>query len=348
MGTRREPPGEHAAPAAEVSRATRPRYIAERVAREPVHIYAPSRSFAETLVAALPDRDCEIWDDAAAVLAGLPDARCVVAGSLPPGAAARATQLRWLHALGGGVDALTGELPPAASLVRVTGVCEAAVSEHAWALLLALARELPLACEQQRARVWRPFATRQLAGCTLGVLGLGAIGGRIAALGRSFGMRVLGTRRGLPATTNPGPAEPGVSVHPPDATATVLAAADFVVVALPRTPATRGLLGPELLARMRPGSRLVVISRGGIVDESALIDRLRCGAIAGAALDVAAEEPLPPDSPLWGAPNLLLTPHVAGWSPDYARQVAAVVRTNLEHIAAGRAPPGLVDPARGY
>ena len=318
------------------------------MARDTVYIHAPNRSFAEALVAGLPRRRCEIWDDTAALLAGLPDARCVVAGSLPPGAAARAGQLRWLHALGGGVDALVGELPPAASLVRVTGVCEAAVSEHAWALLLALARELPLACEQQRARVWRPFATRQLAGCTLGVLGLGAIGGRIAAAGRGFGMRVLATRRGGRSATDPGPGEPEVCVYPPEATATVLAAADFVVVALPRTPATRGLLGPEMLGCMRPGARLVVISRGGIVDESALIDRLRCGAIAGAALDVAAEEPPPPDSPLWGAPNLLLTPHVAGWSPDYARQVAAVVRANLEHIDAGRTPPGLVDHVHGY
>lgn len=308
-----------------------------------MHIHAPDPEFARTLVAALPGRRCEIWGDAAAVLRGLPAARCVIAGSLPPGAGARAERLRWVHALGAGVDGLVGELPPEVQVVRVTGMHEDAVSEHAWALVLALARELPLACEQQRGRVWRPFATRGLAGRTLAVLGLGEIGGRVAGLGLGFGMRVLATRRDASRT-----APPGVEVHPPEATAKVLAAADFVVVALPRTPATQGLLGAELLAALRPGARLVNVGRGGIVDEAALLERLRCGAIAGAALDVTAAEPPPPDSPLWGAANLLLTPHVAGWSPDYAGRVAAVVRANLEQIDRGEAPRGLVDRVRGY
>ncbi len=155
-------------------------------------------------------------------------------------------------------------------------------------------------------------------------------------------MRVIGTRRRTGAVA-------GVDeVLAPEATAEALAAADFVVVALPRTPATRGLLDAAMLARMRPGACLVVVSRGGIVDEAALVERLRDGALAGAALDVAAEEPLSGDSPLWSAPNLLLTPHVGGWSSDYARRVAAAVAADLKRIDRGERPAGLVDRAHGY
>lgn len=307
-----------------------------------VHIHAPGRRFAEVVAAALPGRRCEIWDDEADVLAGIGAAEVVIAASLPAGAAGRAVRLRRVHALGVGVDALVPGLAPAVEVVRVTGVSEAAVSEHAWALLLALARQIPLAVAQQQQRVWRPFPARRLAGATLAVLGLGAIGGRVAAAAAGFAVRVIGTRRRTGAVA-------GVdAVLAPEATAEALAAADFVVVALPRTPATRGLLDAAMLARMRPGACLVVVSRGGIVDEAALVERLRDGALAGAALDVAAEEPLSGDSPLWSAPNLLLTPHVGGWSSDYARRVAAAVAADLERIDRGERPAGLVDRAHGY
>jgi len=312
------------------------------MADECVYILAPSREAAATLIDALPGRRCVVWTDEASARAGLPEAELLIAGSLPAGTAALAGRLRWVHALGAGVDALLPELPAGAQLMRVTGVHEATMCEHAWALILALTRQLAVAVAQQDLQVWRRFPAASLAGRTLAVLGLGAVGGRIAAVGAAFGMRVIGTRRsGRPV---PGVAE----LYPPTATREAIAAADVVVVTLPLTSATRGLLGAEMLAAMRPGARLVVIGRGGVIDEDALVARLRSGALAGAALDVTASEPLPPGSPLWGAPNLLLTPHMAGWNPDHGRRVAAVIAANLDRRDRGLAPLGLVDRARGY
>lgn len=309
---------------------------------ECVYILAPSREAAAALLAALPGRRCVVWTDEASARAGLPAAELLIAGSLPVGTAALAGRLRWVHALGAGVDALLPELPAGAQLMRVTGVHEATMCEHAWALILALTRQLAVAVAQQDARVWRRFPAASLAGRTLAVLGLGAVGGRIAAVGAALGMRVIGTRRsGRPV---PGVAE----LYAPAATREAIAAADVVVVALPLTPATRGLLGAEMLAAMRAGARLVVIGRGGVVDEEALVARLRSGALAGAALDVAASEPPPPDSPLWGAPNLLLTPHMAGWNPGHIERVAAVIAANLDRRDRGLTPLGLVDRVRGY
>jgi len=309
---------------------------------ERVYILAPGREAAAPLLAALAGRRCVVWTDEASARAGLPEAELLVAASLPAGTAALAGRLRWVHALGAGVDTLLPELPAGAQLLRVTGVHEATMCEHAWALILALTRQLAVAVAHQDARVWRRFPATSLAGRTLAVLGLGAVGGRIAAVGAALGMRVIGTRRsGRPV---PGVAE----LFAPAATREAVAAAEVVVVTLPLTPATRGLLDAGLLAAMRPGAYLVVLGRGGVVDEDALVARLRSGALAGAALDVTASEPPPPDSPLWGAPNLLLTPHMAGWSPDHARRVAAVVAANLDRRDRGLPPLGLVDRARGY
>lgn len=316
-----------------------------RVAFEVVHVLAPGRQFAEALVTALGGRRCVVWADDAEALAGMPEAECVVAGWLPAGTRARAGRLRLVHALGAGVDRLIAEVPAEVPLLRAAELTAVQVCEHAWGLILALARRVPLAVEQQRALRWQQFAGHGLHGRTLGVLGLGAIGGRVAAIGAAFGMRVIGTRRRARALRV---GDEGVVEHAPAATRAVLAAADVVVVALPRTPATSGLLGADMLAAMRPGALLVVVSRGGIVDEEALVDRLRAGQLAGAALDVTAEEPLPPGSPLWQAPNLLLTPHVGGWSQDYARRIGGVVRMNLDRMARGLPPLGVVDRVHGY
>lgn len=312
-----------------------------------VHVLAPGGEFAASLVAALAGRRCVVWADPAAALAGLGEAECVVAGALPAGARARVRRLQVVHALGAGVDGLLAELPPEVVVVRAAELTASEVCEHAWALILALARQVPLAVEQQRGGVWRPYAAQGLAGRTLAVLGLGAIGGRVAALGAALGMTVIGTRRRARAGTA-GAAVHGVVEHGPGATRVVVAAADVVVVALPRTAATTGLLGADMLAAMRPGALLVVVSRGGIVDEQALVDRLRGGHLGGAALDVTAEEPPGPDSPLWRAPNLLLTPHVGGRTPDYARRLGGVIRMNLDRLERGLPPLGLVDRLHGY
>lgn len=319
------------------------RWYTAAVGLDVVHVLAPGGGFAEELIAALAGRRCVLWADAEAALAGLPEAVCVVASTLPAGSRARAGRLRVVHALGAGVDGLLPEVPPDVQVLRAAEMTATEVCEHAWALILALARQVPLATQQQRERRWQAYAARGLAGRTLAVLGLGAIGGRVAAIGGAFGMRVIGTRRRAREATSTSVVE-----HPPAATRAVLAAADVVVVALPRTPATTGLLGADMLAAMRPGALLVVVSRGGIVDEEALCERLRGGQLGGAALDVTAEEPLPVTSPLWGAPNVVITPHVGGWTPDYARRIGGVVRMNLDRLDRGLRPLGLVDRVHGY
>jgi D-2-hydroxyacid dehydrogenase (NADP+) len=308
-----------------------------------VHVLAQDPAFAAGLVAALGGRRCEVWRDDAEALAGLSTAQCVVAWSLPPGSRARAGELKLVHALGAGVDGLLGEVPPGVAVVRAAELTAGEVCEHAWALVLALARRLPLAIEQQRERVWRPFAAQGLAGRTLAVLGLGAIGGRVAAIGAAFGMRVIGTRRRARDTS-----ATAVVEHRRRRRGRCWRRPMSWWSRCRRRRRRRGCSGADMLAAMRPGALLVVVSRGGIVDEEALVERLRSGLLAGAALDVAAIEPLPRESPLWHAPNLLRTPHVGGWTPDYARRIGGVIRMNLDRLERGLAPLGLVDRLHGY
>jgi phosphoglycerate dehydrogenase-like enzyme len=216
------------------------------------------------------------------------------------------------------------------------------MSEFALALLLALAKRIPHALEQQRAHVWKPYGMAQLEGRTLGILGLGAIGEALATKARALGLRVIGTRRGGE------PVACADLVLGPDGTERLLRESDFVVVLLPLTPETRGAIAARELGWLRPTALLVDLARGGIVDEAALAEALRARKLAGAALDVFAEEPLPASSPLWDAPNLILTPHVAGLSPDYMNRLAEIVVENLARVEADRPLVNPVDRARGY
>lgn len=306
-----------------------------------VDIFHPQPGVAAALAAAMPDRRCRAIADPAALLARIPDLEVLIAPSLPHGSWDMSPRLRLVHAVGAGADGLLA-VPRRVPIACARGLFAPEVAEHAWALILALERRLPLALEQQRGRLWRPYAPRSLAGLTLGVLGLGAIGRRIAHIAGALGLRVVGTR------FRPG-AVPGVErVLDPGGTAEVFAAADILVVALPLTPATRGLLDHTALSALRPGASLVVVSRGAIVDEAALVAHLQTGAIRAAALDVAADEPLPADSPLWSAPHLLLTPHVAGLGTGSGPRLVALIRDNLARLDAGQPPHDVVDRDRSY
>ena len=213
-------------------------------------------------------------------------------------------------------------------------------AELALGLLFAAARRIVEADREVRSgawtRAWDPSGLlgRALHGATLGVIGLGAIGRAVAARGRALGMRVLGwsrTRRDVP----------GVEPVPLDA---LLERSDFVSVHVALTPGTRGLLGAGALARIRRGAILVNTARGGIVDEEALADALRAGRLAGAALDVFAREPLPPDSPLLGAPNLILTPHIGSATVATRARMAELAVDNLLAGLAGRPLPHCANP----
>jgi phosphoglycerate dehydrogenase-like enzyme len=178
------------------------------------------------------------------------------------------------------------------------------------------------------------FAKREdeLGGKTLLVVGLGRIGGRLAQLAKAFDLRVLGIRR------NPEAGGGGTdAVYGMDRLNEILPQADFVALTCPLTPETEGLIGAEALRRMKPSAVLVNVARGRCVDEAALIEALREGRIAGAALDVTTEEPLPAASPLWGMENVLITPHTAGETCRYEDNVLDILLDNLDRLWRGEA-----------
>lgn len=249
-----------------------------------------------------------------------------------------APRLRFIQSASAGVDQYGREVLQGAGirLASAQGVNARAVAEHALALILALARRLPEARDNQQQRVWRgmigDFARREdeLGGKTLVVVGLGRIGGRLARLASAFDMRVIGVRRD-PAAGG----EHVESVHALAELPALLPLADFVVLTCPLTPDTEGLIDGRALAAMKPSAHLVNVARGRCVDEAALIQALQDGAIAGAALDVTTTEPLPGSSPLWAMPNVLITPHTAGETCRYEDNVLDLLMDNLERLWRG-------------
>ena len=211
------------------------------------------------------------------------------------------------------------------------GVNANAVAEHAMALMLALVRHIHTGRDHQRARHWRGMISSlderedELAGKRLLVYGLGGIGSRLALLARAFGMHVCGVRRDT--RVRPDAVD---ELHSPDALLRLLPEVDFVVLACPLTDETRGVVGARALEAMRRGAFLVNVARGGCVDEPALVAALRAGEIAGAGIDVTADEPLPPDSPLWDLENVVLTPHTAGETRRYEDNVIDILLENVD------------------
>ncbi len=260
--------------------------------------------------------------------------------------------LRWVHVTSAGVDRLPlAEL--AAAGVRLTnarGQHAEAMADHSFGLLLALSRRIATCVLDQQTHTWgrRGLAVpEELAGRRLGILGFGSIGRAIARRAQAFGMDVWAVRRH--PWTEPPP--PGVSRMLGASRAEfleLLRACDDVVSVLPSTEQTRGLFDAAAFAVMRPGSRLLNLGRGDVLDEAALDAALRAGTLAGAGCDCLPREPLPPDSPLWSAPNLVITPHIGGMHPDYDRRAVATFAANLTRYCQGEPLHNLVDLAAGY
>lgn len=250
----------------------------------------------------------------------------------------RAKRLRYIQSIGAGTDQFSRELLSARGirLASARGVNGRAVSEHAMALILALTRRIPEARDNQAKRIWRDMIgdpTRredELGGKTVIVVGIGAIGGRFAQIAKAFDMRVIALRRD-PALGK-GAAD---SVHATSDLKALLPEADFVVLTCPLTKETEKLIDAEALQRMKHSAYLVNCARGRCVDEPALHEALRQGSIAGAALDVTVEEPLPPSSPLWAMENVLITPHTAGETRRYEETVLDILLDNLDRLWRG-------------
>ena len=279
--------------------------------------------------------------DAAALQAALATADVlVVSGLWRNELLQHAPKLRFIQSIGAGTDQFDRAALAARGvrLASAAGVNARAVSEHALALILALARRLPEARDNQHKHVWRgmigDIAAREdeLGGKTLLVVGLGRIGGRLAQLGRAFDMKVIGVRRD-PAGGLNGADE----VHPLSALPDLLSQADFVALTCPLTTETTGLIDAAAFARMQPGAYLINCARGRVVVEDALIAALQSGQIAGAGIDVTHDEPLAPDSPLWDLPNALITPHTGGETRRYEDNVLDILLENLARLGRGEA-----------
>lgn len=275
-----------------------------------------------------------------------PSAEIMLGWSVPEEAVRRAPQLRWIHSTGAGVDALLfPEIMSREITLTTSSGIHRSVVEHVFAVMLVLTRRLHLALRDQLQRKWdrhRASGGEDLHGKTLGVLGMGTIGTEIAQKARAFGMHVIGMRR----TASP---VPGVDeVVGSDGLHAVLRASDAVVVALPLTVHTKGLIGEEAFRTMKPSAFFINIGRGPIVQEQALISALRERRIAGAALDVFEREPLPADSPLYEFENVIITPHVSGTTPAYMDRAVPLFCENLHRYLRGEPLRNLVDKELGY
>jgi len=235
-------------------------------------------------------------------------------------------------------------------------------AEHALALLLALGHHLPDMLADQTRTEWsaerlRRYLPKELIGSTVGIIGYGSIGQRLARLLHSFQVTILASKRDLLSPSGEdfqvdGQGDPNAELvrrlYPSQAVRSMLKECDAVVVTVPLTAETKGLVGAQQLAALKPGAFLVDVSRGGVVDHDALVAALKKGQLAGAGLDVFAEEPLPADSPLWSLPNVIISPHVAGLSAHYMDRAFTLFKENLRRYLAGEQLLNRIDLDRGY
>ncbi|MGI8702364.1 MAG: D-2-hydroxyacid dehydrogenase [Nocardioidaceae bacterium] len=257
--------------------------------------------------------------------------------------------LRWIQGTAAGVGevvrraGLTEDALARVAITSASGVHAGPLAEFAIFGLLAFTRELPHLLADAQARRWEHYPVGELAGRTLLVVGLGAIGREVARLAAAFGMRVLAVNR-------TGKADVGSvdEIHPTSALAELLPIAHAVVVTLPLTEETQGLLDAAAIGRMQTGAIVVNVGRGGVIDEEALIPALQDGRLAGAALDVFTIEPLPEDSPLWRLPNVLISPHNAALSVRENERLVDLFSGNLRRYLRGEKLVNLVDPDLFY
>lgn len=276
----------------------------------------------------------------------------------------QAPNLRWVQFHFAGIDQVLDH-PLLRSDVVVTTLSGAAapqMGEYALMALLALGHRMPRMIKDKLEKRWAEdrfdrFRPRELRGSTVGIVGYGSIGREVARLCRAFGATVLASKRDVmqpedAGYTPDGMGDPGSAdverLYPAQAIGSMVSICDFVVVTVPLTPETRGLVGRNVFKQMKAGAFLVDLSRGGVVDHGALLEALQDKRLAGAMLDVYPVEPLPENSPLWDMPNVLLSPHIAGASGAYFERATVLFRENLRRYLDGQELLNRFDPRRGY
>jgi phosphoglycerate dehydrogenase-like enzyme len=284
---------------------------------------------------------------------------------------AQVPKLRWIQLDTSGVDHLSQHpiwSDERCEITTIGGVSPGPIAEFVQFAVLGYAHRLPAVLDARRTRHWpnpaerwRDYGPAPVVGATAAIVGYGRIGREIGRRLHALGVHVIGVSRSgrvgdaarldnyydafRPADELAAdPAE----LMTPDQLPDALARADYVVVVVPLTEQTRGLLDAEAIKAMKPGAVLINVARGGIVDEAALLDAVRSGAVGGAVLDVFADEPLPPDSPWWDEPTVLVTPHISGLAAAYRDQVGLIVAENLRRFVTGRALLNRVDRVAGY
>lgn len=250
--------------------------------------------------------------------------------------------LRWVQVAAIGVDAVLfdGLIDSDVVVTNSRGIFEEPIAEYVLGQILAFAKDFRRSAEAQRDRRWQHFDTERVAGASVTIVGPGPVGRAIARLLRAVGMSV----RGVGRSAREDPDFGAITTDVPSA----VADADYVVLAAPLTPQTRGMVDAGVLAAMRPTARLINVGRGELVDTEALVSALHAGALAGAALDVVDPEPLPPNHPLWSAPGVRLTPHhsgdITGWRNALQQQFIA----NFRRYVSGQPLHNVIDKRRGY
>lgn len=291
------------------------------------------RQYIERLRAAFPDVRVTLAEEPSVLRRQIAEAQILVTEptSVEESLLRDAVELRWIHAVTSGTDGIA-ELESLRSEVMLTssrGVHTGAMSEAALMAMLALSRDLPRAIRNQARRVWARWPAALLEGKTVGILGVGAIGVALAEKCRALGMHIVGFSRARRVISGLDEVRLWTELH------CVLGRCDFVVSLLPSSPETRGVIGRELLESMRPSAYLINLGRGDVVDDEALVEALRSGRIAGAALDVFREEPLPASHPFWGLDNVIVTPHLGGAFEGYVERAWPIIETNMRAFLRG-------------
>lgn len=268
----------------------------------------------------------------------------IIAMQAPPGVLAKMPKLRWIQALTVGIDnwLSRADLAPGIALTCARGSHRVQMPENILGALFHLTKPYTQATLDQRERRWVRRVSEPLAGKTLAILGLGAIGHELARKAAALEMRVIGTRRSQEPV-------PHVDrVYPPEAIDEVLGQADFVVLLLPLTSQTDRIMNTQHLKAMRKGAYLLNFGRGGLIDDDDLIAAVRNKVIAGAVLDVYRQEPLPAEHPFWGVEGITVLPHIGGLASGRDEIVAGIFTDNMRRYLAGEPLFALVDRTRGY
>lgn len=276
-----------------------------------------------------------------------------------------APNLRWAQLHSAGADAILQHplyLQSDVIFTTANGIHAIPLAEYVMAQILAFAHHLPKMFEDKTnstwaAGWWNRYVPSELHGATLGIVGYGSIGRHVARLAQAFGMRILAIKRDVRHLADDRYAVPGIGdpegelpdrVYPPQALHSFVSECDYVVLTVPLTSQTHHLVDTAALAAMKPGAILINIARGDVVDEQALVTALEQEVIGGAALDVFAEEPLPEDHPLWKLPNVIISPHVGGFTPHYDDRATDIFAENLRRYVAGEPLLNMVDRSREY